>query len=301
MRIGLLIILSSFVACLNAQQNSIFPVVTNHYHFNWAAIEKKVSRATITKFINQNPGDFSAYRHPQDYSVNINDLYPCLHFIDLNNDGLDDVIFSGRSAGEGDMVEVFINTGNDYNDYKEALEEREGIVKIDWENKKACRFYISNWGCCDDYLVENKIYSFAFDESSIPVVKQIYQSANIYESPKPDSLFNSPFRFQVQNDDYTLRSAPAIDDSTVEHWNFDSITMAKGIKYAKGYGNYIALLPENARGMAVGWKTDDTGRVWWYVEIDAQYALRKNALDYRDKTFPTKSIGWLSSRFVQKL
>ncbi len=297
MRISLIIIFSWFIVCLKAQQNSTFPVVEDHYHFNWAAIEKKVQRAIVTKFINQHPGYFSGYRHPESYSVTINDLYPCLHFIDLNNDGLDDVIFSGRSTGEGDMVEVFMHTGSDYT---KVFEEMQGIVKMDWENKKIKRLYITNWGCCDDYIVDNKIYAVTYDKSNMPQIKQTYQSANIFKAPKPDSLFDIPFRFEVLNSNYKLRSEPVIDDSTVEHWNSDAATEASAVNYGKGYGNCIALLPENSRGTAIGWKTDNTGRVWWYVEIDAQYALVKNALDYAGKTFSAKTIGWLSSRFVHK-
>jgi len=298
MRIVKCFLLLLLANCVSAQQYNTFPVLKDYYQFNWAAIEKKVPRAIVTKFINQHPGYFSAYRHPEDYSVTINDLYPCLHFIDLNNDGLDDVIFSGRSTAEGDMVEVFINTGNDY---KEVLEEMQGIVKIDWESKKITRLYITNWGCCDDYRVENKIYAVVFDKSNMPTFTQVYQSANIFKAPKPDRLFDSPFRFEVLNTYYKLRSEPVIDDSTVKHWNADSAAEASGLNYGKGYGNGVALLPKNARGTAIGWKADNTGRVWWYVEIDAQYALQKNAFDFGQDKFPTKSIGWLSSRFVQKL
>jgi hypothetical protein len=281
--------------CVKAQENKVFPVIKNADKFNWAKIEKKVPHTTIVKFVNEHSGSFYTYLHPEQYNTTIEELYASLHFIDLNNDRLDDVIYKGRSTGEGDMVEIFLNTGKE--GYKQVFEDRQGIVRMDFENNQLYKLYVTNWGCCDDYQIIKKIYTVSFSKTTEPVFKQVYQSFSILEASEPDSLFDKPFRFMILNDNYNLRSDPGVDDSTREHWDTDSASQASG----RGHGNLIAVLPENTQGTAVGWKKDDTGRVWWYVEIDAQYKLRKNAFYQNENTFPTKAVGWISSRFVKKL
>lgn len=277
-----------------AQQNVTFPVIRGVHTFKWVLIEKKVLRATVTKFIKSHPDNFGAYRTPNMYSRTLDDLYPCLHFIDMNNDGLDDVFYAGRSTGEGNEVEIFVNNGKGY---KQVFEDLQGVVQIDWDKNKISRLYIENWGCCDEYRTFNKIYAVVFDKNKMPAFKQIYQGVVLESTPEPDSLFDKQFRFEVLNDNYKLRSAPVIDDSTFERWNTDPVAEVRRI----GYGNFIALMPAKAKGTAVGWKKDNTGRVWWYVEIDAECTLRKNGHNFNDNSIATKSIGWVSSRFLRKL
>jgi hypothetical protein len=45
---------------------------------------------------------------------------------------------------------------------------------------------------------------------------------------------------------------------------------------------------------------DNTGREWLFVQIDAAY-FTKNDIFYVENKFPTKYIGWISSRFIKAL
>src|SRR5690348_4944838 len=74
----------------------IYPVFNRHGMLSWPAIETKMPRALVTRFINLQPDNFKAYRDTEFHFRNIDSLYTHLHFLDLNNDALNDVIFEGQ-------------------------------------------------------------------------------------------------------------------------------------------------------------------------------------------------------------
>src|ERR1700744_6609017 len=93
-------------ACIMAQNNDAV-VLASSLEFKWAGVEKKAPRAILTAIINKQPTEFGAYRDTARYMENIDSLYKCLHFVDINNDGLNDIIFEGHSTGEGGIGQVF--------------------------------------------------------------------------------------------------------------------------------------------------------------------------------------------------
>src|SRR6478736_5369127 len=95
------------------------------------------------------------------------------------------------------------------------------------------------------------------------------------------------------NGGYKIRSAPNIDDSSVQPWDNNQTNK-------KGSGNSIGMLEKGARGTAIAKKVDDTGREWFLVEIDEGY-LPVNDIIYIENEFPTKLIGWISSRFIRQI
>ena len=274
------------------QQSVIFPVVLGEVPYNWKSIEKKIPRADIDRFINAFPKEFGAYRNSQEYpSRNLDSLANDLHFIDINADGKPDVIFDGQGPGEGRLIEIYMRNEKGY---KKLLSEYQGIVKIDWEGARIKRVYINNWGCCADYTQTNKIFEINYDQPA-PAVKQIYQSICIYmnNQPEPDSLFQQPIRFEVLNDNYNVRCEPKINDTTIFLWQAEQ-------EKIKETGNTIGKLPKGSTGIALGKRTDATGRVWWYAEMDVQYKPEKDVF-YVGNKFPTHVIGWISSRFIKVL
>lgn len=99
-----------------------------------------------------------------------------------------------------------------------------------------------------------------------------------------------PIRFKVTIDNYKLRHTPRFDDTSYQPWDYDT---------SKPGGNVIAHLAKYTQGYATGYKTDKSGRQWWYVEIDERSILNNFKL-YGHEEFPTKIIGWVSSTFLEK-
>ena len=53
---------------------------------------------------------------------------------------------------------------------------------------------------------------------------QIYQGVAIFHGAVPDSILETPFRFEVLNQGYNIRSAPNKDDSS---FNIGTMTIEK--------------------------------------------------------------------------
>ncbi|MFL5740417.1 MAG: hypothetical protein ACJ75B_09390 [Flavisolibacter sp.] len=280
--ITLLVSISSF-----SQQDLTFPVSTSLSE--WKAFERKPPKSAVDKFIKGTPGEFQVYKQKDTEvpSPNLDSLRHALHFLDLNGDGKEDVIFEGESGGEATEVMIFVSAGQSY---KKVFSSFEGIVKMDWENNRLARLYIDDWGCCDDYLVKHMIYQVTYSQANIPNFKKVYQGLSIKDGMIPDTLLEKPFRFEVLNDGYKIRSAPTIDDSSAQSWDNDQ-TM-------KGNGNSIGRLIKGATGTALAKRRDNTGREWLFVQIDEPY-LPRNDIIYVDNKFPTKLMGWISSRFIK--
>ena len=276
---GLFLILSP------AFSQETFPL---HTSFSWKDIEQKATPAQIDAFIAQNRKGFLQFG--EQYRP-LDSLRKRLHFLDLNGDKLPDVVFEGESGGEAQLIEIYLNTGKGY---KYVFSSGQGIEKIDWRDNRLYRLYIRDWGCCEDQLNTNKIYQLSYDKQDAPKFVQIYQSYFLRETIYPDSMFPTPIRFQVLNDRYKIRFSPAVDDTTKQDWLLPSASLR---------GNNIALLVKGAVGTALGKKTDATGREWWFVEMDEEYYPAKSdvLLDADKLEFPTKVLGWVSSRFVKTL
>ncbi len=275
---------------LLAAQNITPYKVSDHNKFSWLNIEKKVPQAVITRFIADEKGEFPAYRNRSGYGYTIKELPARLHFIDINNDGANDVIFEGAGGGEGNVVEIFLSTKPSY---KKVFEDKEGVSNIIFENNKLKELIISDWGCCEDYLNFDKTFSVSFSAPGSLTFTLVSQTASVFQGISPDTLFEKSFAFEILNDDYNLRSRPAVDDSSYEPWGESSS--------AGRVGNVVAVLYAGTKGIAIGKQTDNTGRGWWYIELDENVALKKSVFYENENKFSTKKRGWISSRFVKIL
>ena len=276
------ILLALFLNKAKAQEH--YPVVRKT--FDWKPYEQK-NDILIRSFINTHKDIFTQFKQNDPYSPTIQDLIKSLHLLDLDKDGNNEIIFDGPSGGEANEVMIFQKINQKY---EIILTEIQNIDTIEWEANKP-KIYISDWGCCAAYTGTEKIFTMTKAKNGKIEFTKIYQALAFYPDRKPDSLFTTPIRFKVNVDNYKLRFAPRFDDSTAQQWDEEG---------AKSTGNVIANLPVNSTGYAIGFKTDKSGRHWWYVEIDENSKLRNLKL-YTDDKFPAKVIGWTSSNFLERL
>jgi len=258
--------------------------------FKWAAIEKKAPLTALTQFINTHPGNFSAYRDTAAYTENIDSLYKHLHVADINNDGLDDIIFEGRDTAEGGLLQIFINTGGQY---VQVFENRQGVAGIEWKEKKINTLVVDDWGCCAAYLNFEKTFAVSFTKQNMPVFTLVNQTAAVFDGAAPDSLFTKPFAFAVTQKNCCIRTRPVVDSTGFGPWQTsDSM---------RGTGNITGWLPAGTRGNVVGKKAGSTGIEWWYVEVDEKYPVAHSAYYDNDNKFPAKKRGWVKKEDVMLL
>ncbi len=123
----------------------------------------------------------------------------------------------------------------------------------------------------------------------------MYLTSNQHNSQFPKKYFNTPIYFEVMNDNYKMHLAPKIDDTIVNNYTIAGHSFKAN--------NIIDTLIKGTRGRAIAAETDNTGRVWWLVELDAN-SKTAGHLFYEqggDKTNKASKIGWISNRYVKKL
>lgn len=268
----------------------IFDAYNHNYSFQWKGIQSLNSfelKSTFIQYANEN-GLLQSETEFFNMNPSVDDLSNSLFVVDFNNDGFDDIIFSGYSGGEHKIVKFFLNKENTFKLVFHALQS---IVKVDWHDEKISTIYIHDWGCCADNRVINSVYNVNYDEQNHPRFHKIFQSVEFDFMKKPLEYFPKSFDFVVENDNYNIRFQPFIDDSTLKNDDINEFRL----------GNIIGYLSKSTEGTAYGMATDNTGRIWWYVSIKPNYNVHENILYMKDLDFPTSVIGWVSSNYVSKI
>ncbi len=204
--------------------------------------------------------------------------------VDLNNDALQDVVFEGPSGGEPNIICFFIQTKSGF---EQVFQDMQGIAKVTWKDGLLEQVITSDWGCCAAYHLIHSVYDVKYGNQNEPIFSKTFQSIEVGgELTKPKEYFSNPIQFTVNNEGYKLRLHPTINDSTEYH----------GLDIT---GNTFATLRAGTEGIALAERTDEIGRIWWYVAIDLDTNVQNCILRTADE-FPIKVIGWLSSRYVTK-
>jgi hypothetical protein len=285
MRAGTIIFLLFFLVIQVAKGQDVYPITRNE--FDWKKYDQTDKRQIID-FINTHKNYFGQFKRKAEYSsLTIDDLIKSIHFIDLDKNGIKEIVFDGQGEAEGNETLIFQKIDNQY---LRVFTGRQSIVDIRWQNNGDTKIYISDFGCCAEYTNTQKIFKLTKpDNIKIKLIKT-YQSLVFNEGYLPDSFFTSPVRFKVTVDNYKLRHTPKFDDTSYQAWDCDT---------SKPVGNVIATLQKNVFGYALGYKTDKSKRQWWYVEIDQKSAM-KNVRLSGDSEYPSKLVGWISSNYLKR-
>lgn len=246
----------------------------NNKWFVWNLKDK----LSTEKIILENKSIFNFLNLDEDLSEEILNNFKV---IDIDSDGDDDIIFHGWSGAESRLTKIYINSNGKYIDKY----ERFGSIKsIDMITSNKYDFLINLPGCCGDYNFREYLIEMTFKNDNIKyIIKEL--KINHIESPKPKSLFTKKIKFEVKNNNYFLRVTPEIDSINY---------------FFPGDGpptNVYHSYKKNDTGIALGQKTDSTGRVWWYVLMDETKYLK----DYDNDNILPQYYGWMSSRFLKKI
>jgi hypothetical protein len=207
------------------------------------------------------------------------------HFIDLNNDGKIDLIYSGYAGTESDRIIFYINNNGTYElkaDYFGALQS------LYFEKYGLSKFLIDDYPCCAGYTHHYQTYRFYPSKNRFG---NIDNTACDYNTQLPDqSTINQ--QFITLNDKYRLRTEPVIDDTTYE----------EGERQFESIGNVIAEFPAGTKGVAIAENTDSTGRIWWFVIMDRDVVPSLSIFHSGNNSeYPYKVSGWMSSRYLERL
>jgi len=283
-----------FITIQSLAQNALplassFPVLPKEY--KWTS---KNDQQKILNFLKTEKEKYFSYFNKDSIQYGLdfttNGLIHSLHLIDLNKDGVDEIIFTGLSDEEGNRIDIF---KKEKTSYTKIFSARQNLTEIIIA-KDRLYLYILDPGCCAEYSTIQKILKADLN-LSISSFQQTYQSQIINGTKLPDSLFKKVIRFKVTLDAYKVRFEPKFDDSTKMFYD--------EMNEFKPSGNIIAKLPKNTAGIALGYMTDPSGTKWWFVEIDEKARLRNVKYDRTDqiKKYPTHIRGWINSKYIQIL
>lgn len=204
------------------------------------------------------------------------------YFIDLDDDRDRDVIFTGWTGANTDGVLILLTQGNVR---RVALRELGSIKNAAFSGNRLSQFTVEDPGCCAEFIVFTKVYSVKAQKDSLKF-DIIERTALIDQTELPESWLSITFEFEVMNDKYFMRVSPKVDTVDIEYFG------------EQANGNIIAEFRKGAKGKALAEKMDDTGRVWWFVEIGPDH---KPVTTVFYDIENTKVRGWMSSRYLKRL
>jgi hypothetical protein len=204
------------------------------------------------------------------------------HLVDLDNDKDFDVIYTGWSGAESQWVKFYLNKFGRLVDGPSVFGKIVDIKKI---TSSEFLMLINSPGCCADpetrdfkinVTIKPGFTEFKYFETKISNSNTI----------KPSKYFGQPIHFRVKNDKYYLRYTPVIDSTEI---------------YAPGdqIGNISNVYSIGDIGTAFAESKDNSGRVWWYVEMRP---IQNDTTTYtykETKTIP--SYIWMSSKYLEVL
>ena len=209
------------------------------------------------------------------------------HVLDINNDGLDDVIFNGFYGGEGEAIKFFVQNGSGYTVSKAFAGRIKRIEKSDLTG--FLNFEIHDYPCCAG-IVNHIIILAAVQNGSSINFNITSDIAYMYDVTNPNKSID-PIPFITVNPEYKLRSQPVIDneyDNLPDGYLFD--------------GNTCAVYPKGSTGYAISNETDSTGRVWWLVIMENNLPpIKTNLSSGRNDSNGYHTVGWMSSKYVKRL
>jgi len=239
------------------------------------------AHTAIESFISKNIEDFPQFSNDSLPGYSIKDLKKCLFPVDLNGDGLTDMIFSGFSGGESDVTRIFLNLGNSY---KLVFEDYQYITSLTFKNGMLGRLKTADPGCCNDYLYFERDYGVQPEPGSLNFIRG-KQTSEFSHTERPSVLLKTPVIWESRHDTILIRASAAILDAPYN-------------PYLETLGNIIAGYKQKIRGIILAVRRGRDGREWVYTEIIPDVKPAKSIFYNIDK-YPTFIRGWIESSEVK--
>jgi hypothetical protein len=289
LRSGVLIILA--MACLagNAQIDiQRYTTATDTFYWKrYISIPKpprvNLKRLTVShisreveSFLAKHISQFPQFTNDSAPRFTVKDLKKRLFPVDINGDRLPDMIFSGFSGGESDIVRIWLNRRDSF---ELVFEDYQYISKFTKAGDKLVGLQTGDVGCCDAYLYFTRDYRVEPDDGKLSFIKG-KQVVAYQHTEEPAKYYPEPIPFIARADTMLVR-ASAVQQNEPFNPHLDT------------FGNIIAKYRTRARGVALAYKTYGKGNEWFFVEI-SPFAAPSASILYDTEKMPTFIRGWVS-------
>ncbi|AFU70595.1 hypothetical protein P700755_004045 [Psychroflexus torquis ATCC 700755] len=236
----------------------------------WTSIETQVPDSTKLEIAKSLDHWLIKDYYGQNDWIELQEELEKFKFIDLDMDDDLEIVYEGFSGGEPTGITILKK--NSDGKYSEVF-NRFGTVESFWRTNIGGTLYFEliHWPCCagNTYSLER----WNYDGTNFEILEKVNWIGGTVFPAK----LSSPKKFKVLNEAYSLRDSPQILDD-----------------------NILATFTAGDLGYALAERTDNTGRVWWFVFMLNNQTNDRTFYDYayEDSYF---SVGWMSSRFVELL
>jgi len=289
MRISIMLIYLMIPPLLYSQiKIKTYTTATDTFYWKHYESVDKPKKASLRKFVSGNSNQviqafiagnlelFPQFTNDSVSRFGLKDLKKSLYPVDINGDGLPDMIFSGFSGGESDITRIFLNRGDTF---ELVFEDYQYITSLTLKEGKLMRMVIADPGCCDAYLYFRREFSVVQDRNALIFVKG-KQTVEYNRTQRPMELLSTPFRWTSLYDTLLIRASAALIDDPYN-------------PYMETAGNIIAGYTQKVRGEAIARQRDTFGREWLFVEIIPEIRPAKSIF-YEIEKYPTFIRGWVN-------
>jgi len=237
---------------------------------------KKIKESFLAKCLSQ----FPQFTNDSANRFGFHDIKKCLFPIDLNGDRLPDMIFSGFSGGESDIIRIFLNRGDTF---ELVFEDYQYISQMVREKGKLTQLQTGDVGCCDAYLYFTRDYKVISENGKLDFIKG--KQIVVYENTEePIHYYTQPVPFTSRSDTMMVRaSATQLNEPFNPH--------------LETFGNIVAKYRSKTRGLILAQKSITNGDDWYFVEIFPDVSPSASILYEIDK-IPTFLRGWVSGQAI---
>ena len=238
------------------------------------------SAKVVEQFLMKNLDQFPQFTTDSLPKFTLKELKKCLYPVDINGDMFPDMIFSGFSGGESDIVRIFLNRKDSF---ELVFEDYQYIMKFRKEAGKLVELQTGDVGCCNDYLNFTRDYRVN-QENDEPVFIKVKQRVAFRYTEEPVKYYSQDIPFVAKADTMLLRASAA---QLNEPFN----------PHLDTFGNIVAKYRTKARGIALAYKSYGKGNDWYFVEI-YPYASPSASILYDCNKMPTFIRGWVSGQSI---
>ena len=245
----------------------------NYLHSNTNIItdfEKDRDTILIIGFLKDNISKIFTFK---DFPFQYSELVKFISLIDINNDGLKDVIYQGPNGGESNMTVVFLKQNNNY---LEVFRQYQDVFEIEFKDNKISKISLTNPGCCAEPAVVDYFYSVSYSHNK-PIFKLETTTGYLSGFEKPNNKFSQEITFVITNENAKLRN---------QCYELDAVHPFYGEN-----GNILTTYQKGSRGSAIAEKNEN-GELWLYVLMDNKVKFNKSDFPIF-KEQPIKLYGWI--------
>ncbi len=233
--------------------------------------EKKHDLGIIELFLSENADSLKEVPAFAEEKSNLEQL---LYTIDINNDALADVIFSGPEEKENNTVRIFLNREDHFD---QVFFASQYITDLRFSEGKVSSLSLINPGYSDDPQILTCTYAIYYVNSR-PLFTLVNTRGYLNRMQKVEHQFTTASTFSVVNKSANLRSDCYLIDG-IAHPSYG------------GDGNVIAVYLKGASGKALGYKLE-SGKEWIYALMQAGTNM-DTCYFSGFTTQPTEIYGWL--------